>query len=316
MDTCRGQDLDDDPARYVYLGAANQTILDVVFSWKRAELPWADRWDVYVLGSPVHLRDTVNSLCFVLLCARKGLAKKSNGRFRTRHTENSLEIYGRRCVSPAVDNSHVIIRLGGNGHLIGAALGCSMLSVVNGLFHLVERGQTLKLIKPAVYRLGGGRFSVDIEMYGRKATRVEYGPHCDSITRLLFQHMRCSKRGFGIFGSKHSRCIHSGLWIVSHDWLDGANICRCFGWLDELETPAAITPIAREVPPKPWYAQSHFSLLVASLLVLLFRRVINDGPTLQASLRERYLELLHAKQNLHTNAAAAMPTHCAMSTTH
>jgi Endomembrane protein 70 len=38
-------------------------------------------------------------------------------------------------------------------------------------------------------------------------------------------------------------------------------------------------------------------------------------PTFQALLRERYLELLHAKQNLRTNAAATMPAHCAMPTT-
>lgn len=75
--TCNGpgvESVNNDPATYLRLrlGATGEN-LDVVYSyeveWQASDLAWADRWDVYLIGSPdddIHFFAIVNSLMIVL----------------------------------------------------------------------------------------------------------------------------------------------------------------------------------------------------------------------------------------------------------
>jgi transmembrane 9 superfamily member 2/4 len=77
ISTCNGPDAEEvnnDPSTYLRLrlGATGED-LEVIYSfevvWQASELPWADRWDVYLIGSPdddIHFFAIVNSLMIVL----------------------------------------------------------------------------------------------------------------------------------------------------------------------------------------------------------------------------------------------------------
>ena len=75
--TCNGPDVtsvNNDPSTYLRLrlGSTGEN-LDVIYSyeveWQSSDLPWSDRWDVYLIGSPdddIHFFAIVNSLMIVL----------------------------------------------------------------------------------------------------------------------------------------------------------------------------------------------------------------------------------------------------------
>jgi len=77
INTCNGPAVtavNNDPSTYLRLrlGATGEN-LDVIYSyevkWQPSDLPWADRWDVYLIGSPdddIHFFAIVNSLMIVL----------------------------------------------------------------------------------------------------------------------------------------------------------------------------------------------------------------------------------------------------------
>ena len=71
--TCTGFGVENDPANYVALDTGSGEAVPVVFSydvqWVASDLEWADRWDVYLVGSPdddIHYYSIVNSLIIVL----------------------------------------------------------------------------------------------------------------------------------------------------------------------------------------------------------------------------------------------------------
>jgi len=77
VSTCNGDGVtavENNPSTYLRLrlGATGEN-LDVIYSyeveWQSSDLPWADRWDVYLIGSPdddIHFFAIVNSLMIVL----------------------------------------------------------------------------------------------------------------------------------------------------------------------------------------------------------------------------------------------------------
>jgi len=73
ISTCIGFEVENDPSRYVALDVQHEGGVPVVFSydvqWVENDLEWADRWDVYLVGSPdddIHYYSIVNSLMIVL----------------------------------------------------------------------------------------------------------------------------------------------------------------------------------------------------------------------------------------------------------
>ena len=70
IDTCHDKDVENEAGKYMQLTNGS---VDIVYSydvqWIKNDLRWADRWDVYLVGSPdddIHFYSIVNSLMIVL----------------------------------------------------------------------------------------------------------------------------------------------------------------------------------------------------------------------------------------------------------
>jgi transmembrane 9 superfamily member 2/4 len=71
--TCKGMGVENDPGSYLALRFDDEAALQILYSydiqWIQNDLPWTDRWDVYLVGSPddgIHYYSIVNSLMIVV----------------------------------------------------------------------------------------------------------------------------------------------------------------------------------------------------------------------------------------------------------
>ena len=73
ISTCKGMDVENDPSNYLALRFDEDHSFQILYSydvrWIENDLPWTDRWDVYLVGAPddgIHYYSIVNSLMIVV----------------------------------------------------------------------------------------------------------------------------------------------------------------------------------------------------------------------------------------------------------
>jgi transmembrane 9 superfamily protein 2/4 len=167
--TCNAEDAGpvvNDPATYLALKATNgQEELPIIFSyqveWVESDLPWADRWDVYLIGSPdddIHSFAIINSLMIVLFLTGaiatimiRTLRKDIAGYNEMQTLEESQEETGWKLVHgdvfrPPSTQTMVFSVMVGTGAQIGTAFFATMLCAMVGLINPMRKGQTLTAI--------------------------------------------------------------------------------------------------------------------------------------------------------------------------
>ena len=152
-----------DPTTYLALrtGSTGED-LNVTYSyeveWTKSELPWSDRWDVYLIGAPdddIHFFAIVNSLMIVLFLTGaiatimiRTLKKDISAYNEMAMLEDGGDETGWKLVHgdvfrPPKHSPMALSVLVGNGAQIGTAFLISMLAAVFRLLNPIKKGHTL-----------------------------------------------------------------------------------------------------------------------------------------------------------------------------
>jgi len=162
VSTCTGLDIDNNPSQYVALDVEHEGGVQVVYSydvqWIQNDMDWADRWDVYLIGSPdddIHYYSIVNSLMIVLFMTGatatimiRTLRKDISGYNEMQALEEVAEETGWKLVHgdvfrPPSFSPMMLSVLVGTGAQIGASVVLAILLSVLKITSTMKKGQML-----------------------------------------------------------------------------------------------------------------------------------------------------------------------------
>lgn len=266
--------------------------LPVIYSyeteWIESDLNWADRWDVYLIGSPdddIHSFAIINSLMIVLFLTGaiaaimiRTLRKDIAGYNEMQNLEEAQEETGWKLVHgdvfrPPSTHPMVFSILVGTGAQIGCAFFSTMMCSVVGLINPMKKGQTLTAIV-LLYVLCGcvaGYISARIFKFcDAKAwkqntflTAAGLPGFLISIFTILniFLHFAGAATAVHFF----TLLAIFGLWIAISTPM--VFVGSFFGFrAEKLQVPVKVNQISRYVPELPWYANPPASYLLGGIL--------------------------------------------------
>jgi len=266
--------------------------LPVIYSyeteWIESDLNWADRWDVYLIGSPdddIHSFAIINSLMIVLFLTGaiaaimiRTLRKDIAGYNEMQNLEEAQEETGWKLVHgdvfrPPSTHPMVFSILIGTGAQIGCAFFSTMMCSVVGLINPMKKGQTLTAIV-LLYVLCGcvaGYISARIFKFcDAKAwkqntflTAAGLPGFLISIFTILniFLHFAGAATAVHFF----TLLAIFGLWIAISTPM--VFVGSFFGFrAEKLQVPVKVNQISRYVPELPWYANPPASYLLGGIL--------------------------------------------------
>jgi transmembrane 9 superfamily member 2/4 len=169
VSTCNVEGADppiNDPNTYLTLGAEEPASgLNVIYSyeieWDESDLPWSDRWDVYLIGSPdddIHSFAIINSLIIVLFLTGaiasimiRTLRKDIDGYKEMQTLEEDQGDLGWKLVHadvfrPPSSYPMLFSVLVGTGTQIGFSFFATMMCAMVGLVNPMKNGETLTAI--------------------------------------------------------------------------------------------------------------------------------------------------------------------------
>jgi transmembrane 9 superfamily member 2/4 len=282
-----------DPATYLTLKTApNQESLSVIYSyeveWKVSELPWADRWDVYLIGSPdddIHAFAIVNSLMIVLFLTGaiatimiRTLRKDIAGYNEMQTLEEAQEETGWKLVHgdvfrPPTTQPMLLSVLVGTGAQIGAAFFFTMLLAILKVINPMRKGQTLTAIV-VLYVLCGsvaGYVSARIFKFcdakAWKQNTLFTAAGLPGVLVGLFMMLNVFLRIAGAATAVSFLTILAlfSLWLCVSTPL--VFVGSFLGYrAPKFEVPTRINNIARYIPETPWYASPPGSFLLGGIL--------------------------------------------------
>ena len=282
-----------DPASYLPLrvGAA-EAELAVTYSyeveWKKATIPWADRWDVYLIGSPdddIHFFAIVNSLMIVLFLTGaistimiRTLRKDISNYNEMAMIEDGTDETGWKLVHgdvfrPPTFSPMALSILVGNGAQIGVAFLISMLAAVFKLLNPIKKGHTLTALV-VLYVLSGS-------VAGYVSARVY--KFCDAKDWKLNTFLTATALPgvlVGIFTVLNVFLSIAGaatavsfllLLFLFFLWVCVSAPLVFFGAFlglraEKISVPTKTNSIARVVPELPWFNSPPFSFLLGGIL--------------------------------------------------
>lgn len=166
LNTCmKGVNVENIAANYLPLRVQEDTNVDIVYSydveWILNDLPWTDRWDVYLVGSPddgIHYYSIVNSLLVVLFVTGaiatimiRTLRKDIAGYNELQSLEEAQEETGWKLVHgdvfrPPSFSPMLLSVMVGTGAQITCAFVCALLCCILRLTNSMNKGQILSSI--------------------------------------------------------------------------------------------------------------------------------------------------------------------------
>lgn len=282
-----------DPTTYLALrGDDADNSLTVIYSyeveWEESDLPWSDRWDVYLIGSPdddIHSFAIINSLMIVLFLTGaiatimiRTLRKDIAGYNEMQTLEEAQEETGWKLVHGDVlrpPSSHPMLFsvIVGTGVQIGSAFFFTMICAMVGLINPMKKGQTLTAII-LLYVLSGcisGYVSARIYKFcDAKAWKQNTfftaaglpGVLISIFTVLnIFLHIARAATAVHFF----TLLAIFGLWITISTPM--VFVGSFFGFrAEKISVPVKTNQIARYIPELPWYANPPVSYLLGGVL--------------------------------------------------
>lgn len=282
-----------DPGTYLGLrtGPTGEP-LEVTYSyeveWVPSELPWADRWDVYLIGSPdddIHYFAIVNSLMIVLFLTGaiatimiRTLRKDIRGYNEMQTLEEAQEETGWKLVHADVfrapEFSPMLLSvLVGTGCQLGMAALLSMFCAMMKLLNPLKKGQTLTALL-ILYVLSGsvaGYISArlykfcDADRWKLNTFYTAIGLPGIMVTIFLILNVCLSFAGAATAVSFLTILALFALWLCVSIPLVFVGSYLGFS-ADKLSVPTKTTKIGRQVPTLPWYSQPPFSVLLGGIL--------------------------------------------------
>jgi len=266
--------------------------LEVIFSyeveWVQSDLPWADRWDVYLIGSPdddIHFFAIVNSLMIVLFLTGaiatimiRTLKKDISAYNEMAMLEDGSEETGWKLVHgdifrPPTSYPMVLSVLVGTGAQIGSAFFVTLVAAMFKLLNPIKKGHTLTAVL-ILYVLSGsvaGYVSSRIYKFcdakawkiNTIATAVALPGCFVSIFTVL--NIFLSFAGAATAVSFLTLVAIFALWVCVSAPL--VFVGAFFGLkAPKIEVPTRTNQIARVVPELPWYSTPPVSFLLGGIL--------------------------------------------------
>lgn len=290
LSTCNGL-VDNDPARYLELktqGAGLKVVYSYEVEWIESELPWSDRWDVYLIGTPddeLHYFSIVNSLMIVLFLTgaistimirtlKKDIAAYSD----MDALEDGMEETGWKLVHgdvfrPPQFNPMLLCVLVGNGGQIGAAFGLSMLAGVLKMLNPMQKGQTLTCLI-ILYVLCGcvsGYTSARLYKYmDGKRWKINIILTAVGLPGMLVSIFILLNIWLSFAGAATAVSIFTIVKLFLLWALVSTPLVLLGGFIgfkvDRIEVPCKTNQIARVVPTAPWHVQPHSTFFMGGIL--------------------------------------------------
>ena len=292
LDSCSGGPVENNPENYLPLRMQGASKLQIVYSyeveWVPSDLPWSDRWDVYLVGAPdddLHYFSIVNSLMIVLFLTgaistimvrtlRKDIAVYNE----MDSLDDSAEETGWKLVHgdvfrPPTSAPMLLSVLGGTGLQIGLAFALAMLAAMAKFLNPVKKGHTLTAIIVLYVLCGSVAGYVSSRIYkftDGKAWKLNVIMTAMGLPAVLVSIFTVLNVFLSFAGAATAVsfltiiCLFL-LWVCVSAPL--VFFGAYFGLKEEkIECPVKTNQIARVVPPLPCYAEPRFTFIMGGLL--------------------------------------------------
>jgi len=266
--------------------------LQVVYSyeveWKESLLTWADRWDVYLIGSPdddIHSFAIINSLMIVLFLTGaiatimiRTLRKDIAGYNEIQTLEEAQEETGWKLVHGDVfrpPSSYPVIFsiLVGTGGQIGSAFFLTVMCSMVGLISPMKKGQTLTAIVFLYVLCGAVAGYISARLFkfcDAKAWKQNTFLTAAALPGALIAIFTLLNIFLHIAGA--ATAVHFftllailGLWIAISTPM--VFVGSYFGYsAEKIQVPVKANQITRYIPQPPWFANPPLSYLLGGLL--------------------------------------------------
>jgi len=269
-------------------GEAVKVLYSYEVQWIPSDLPWADRWDVYLIGSPdddIHYFAIVNSLMIVLFLTGaiatimiRTLRKDITGYNEMQTLEEAQEETGWKLVHGDVfrrpEFSPMILSVAvGTGSQIGTAFLLSMVCSILKLLNPMKKGQTLTTLLVLYVLCGsmGGYVSARLyKFFDGKAWKLNSIYAATALPGLLVcifivLNIFLSFAGAATAVSFLTILALFALWICVSAPL--VFIGSYFGLrADKMEVPVKTNQIARVIPDTPWHVHPLVTITLGGIL--------------------------------------------------
>lgn len=282
-----------EPETYLRLrsGAAGES-MKIMYSyevnWVESDIPWADRWDVYLVGSPddeIHYFAIVNSLMIVVFLTGavgtimiRTLKRDIAGYNELQTLEEAQEETGWKLVHadvfrPPQNYPLLLSVLVGTGAQIGSAFFITLLACMMRMLNPIKKGQALTAVIILYVLCGGVGGYVSSRLY--KFCDAKSWKRCTIATAIAFPGLIVSMIFFlNIFLTiVGAATAVSFLTIILVFLMWGCVstplvfLGSYFGYrAEKFEVPTKTNQIARFVPELPYYSSPPTSILIAGLL--------------------------------------------------
>eukprot|EP00970_Alexandrium_tamarense_P004271 scaffold715_cov192-Alexandrium_tamarense.AAC.26 len=294
VSTCgRGSSPVNEPETYLALrsgssGEDMKILYSYEVEWQQSDIPWADRWDVYLVGSPddeVHFFAIVNSLMVVVFLTGavatiliRTLKRDIAGYNEMQTLEEAQEETGWKLVHGDVfrpPQSHPLLLcvLVGTGTQLGSAFFITLLASMLRMLNPLKKGQALTAVIVLYVLCGGIGGYVSARLYKfcdakswKRATLATAIAFPGSIV-AMFMVLNIF---LTVVGSATAMSFLT-IFFVFLLWGCVATplvfVGSYFGYrAEKIEVPTKTNQIARFIPELPYYANPPISFLLAGLL--------------------------------------------------
>jgi transmembrane 9 superfamily protein 2/4 len=293
LSTCNGSPVDNDPSKYLALrGNGSDNGLPITYSyeveWVASDLPWTDRWDVYLVGAPnddLHYFSILNSLVIVLFLTgaistimirtlRKDIAVYNEmDSLEEGGEETGWKLVHGDVFRPPQNMPMLLSVLVGTGCQIGLAFGMSMLAAILKLLNPLQKGQTLTALIILYVLCGSVAGYVSARIYKfTDQTKWKLNiiltavglPGC-LVSVFTVLNIFLSFAGAATAVSFLTMIALFLLWVCVSAPL--VFIGAFFGLkAEKFEIPTKTNQIARVVPPGSWHVLPRATILMGGIL--------------------------------------------------
>ncbi|GKY94710.1 hypothetical protein MPSEU_000436500 [Mayamaea pseudoterrestris] len=290
--SCGGLDVENDPSKYLLLKSEGAAPLSIVYSyeveWEESQLPWSDRWDVYLVGAPdddLHYFSIVNSLMIVLFLTgaistimirtlRKDIAVYNEmDAFDDGAEESGWKLVHGDVFRPPQHGVMVLSILVGTGCQLGVSFGLAMLAAMLHLVNPIQKGQTLTALLILYVLCGSVAGYVSSRLYKfmdgsawkLNAILTAAGLPGSMVAVFCVLNMFLGFANAATHVSVLTVIALFLLWVCVSSPL--VFVGAFFGIkAEKLDVPTKTKQIARVVPPTPWHVQAPYTFLMGGIL--------------------------------------------------
>lgn len=292
--TCtKGESPVNEPETYLALrtgsaGESMRILYSYEVTWQQSDIPWADRWDVYLVGSPddeIHYFAIVNSLMIVVFLTGavatimiRTLRKDIAGYNELQTLEEAQEETGWKLVHgdvfrPPQGHPMLLSVLVGTGAQIGTAFFITLLACMLRMLNPIKKGQALTAVIVLYVLCGGVGGYVSSRLY--KFCDAKSWKRCTIATAMgfpgLIVGMFMVLNVFLTFVGAATAVSFVTIFLVFLLWAGVSTplvfVGSYFGYrADKISVPTKTNQIARFIPELPYYASPPTSIFLAGLL--------------------------------------------------